>query len=162
MGNGNEGISKLTKVLQDRIHKVGDKPQVLDFGIIQDDMSLLTNTFPLPIPKSDYMICRSVSWNPAIPMTMTWWDNESSSVNGWEDEDWSKSGWQGGGGDSHISHGHGKKGEHDHISCPTGKHYHDVYLPDKMRWIKPGDRVLVAWVGDDACVIDLILQASEI
>lgn len=165
--NGNEGISKLTEVLQDRMHKVGNKPQVLDFGIIQPDMSLLTNKFPLPIPQTDYMICRSVSWNPAKPMTMTWWADEAPGVDGWEDEDWSKKAWQGGSTDLHnppssVPHEHNKKGEHDHGLCPTGMHYHDVYLPDKMRWIQPGDRVLVAWVGDDACVVDLILPATVV
>jgi len=31
-----------------------------------------------------------------------------------------------------------------------------------MRWIKPNDRVLVAWVGVDAVVIDLILNAKVV
>lgn len=57
------------------------------------------------------------------------------------------------------SHGHGPKGE-SLIEC--GKHYHDVYLPDKMRWIKPGDRVLVAWVQNDAVVVDIILTAKAV
>ena len=43
-----------------------------------------------------------------------------------------------------------------------GEHQHHVLIPEKMRQIKPGDRVLVAWVGDDACVIDLVLPATEV
>jgi len=43
-----------------------------------------------------------------------------------------------------------------------GEHQHHVLIPEKMRHLEPGDRVLVAWVGDDACVIDLILPATEI
>ncbi|MDR1703939.1 MAG: hypothetical protein LBS19_04550 [Clostridiales bacterium] len=39
--------------------------------------------------------------------------------------------------------------------------YHDTYLPRKMYRIQPGDRVLVAWVGDDAEVIDIIMKATE-
>lgn len=164
---GNEGIHKLAEVLQNRVHKLGDKAQVLDFGVVQQDMSLLTNKFPLPIPQSDYMVCRSVSWSPAIPMSMTWWAGEAPEVDGWEEENWGERAWQGGPEDLHnppVSgpHGHGRKGEHDHFACPTGKHYHDVYLPDKMRWIQPGDRVLVAWVGDDACVVDLVFPATVI
>lgn len=57
---GNEGINKLAGVLQGRMHHVADKPQVLDFGVIQGDMSLLTNKFPQPIPQSDYMVCRQI------------------------------------------------------------------------------------------------------
>jgi hypothetical protein len=33
---------------------------VLDFGEIQSNGSLVTNTFPVPIPKGDYTICRHV------------------------------------------------------------------------------------------------------
>lgn len=35
-----------------------------------------------------------------------------------------------------------------------------VCRPMAMRDVKPGERVLVAWVGDDAVVIDSILPAT--
>ena len=41
-------------------------------------------------------------------------------------------------------------------------HQHHVLIPEKMRSIKPGDRVLVAWVGDDAVVVDLVLPATAV
>lgn len=165
MSNQN-GINNLGIVLKNEMNKVCGKPFVLDFGVILEDYSLKTNTFPIPIPVGDYSVCRSVSWNPAKPMTMTWWADEAPYVEGWEDEDWSDKGWHGRqDGDLHnptkesVSHGHGPKGESE-ISC--GKHYHDVYLPDKMRRLKPGDRVLVAWAGADAVVIDIIMDAKEV
>lgn len=160
-----DGVNRLGRVLQSQIYKTMQSPPVLDFGIIQEDYSLLTNSFPAAIPLDGYLVCRSVSYNPAKPLTMTWWAGEAPSVQGWENEDWSEAGWQGGGSDKHNppdaipSHGHGGKGE-SAIDC--GKHYHDVYVPDKMRWIKPGDRVLVAWVGVDAVVVDLLYQAKEV
>ena len=99
-------------------------------------------------------------------MTMTWWADEAPYVAGWENEDWSEKGWRGRTGeDLHnppkekAPHGHGPKGESG-VDC--GKHYHDVYLPDKMRRLKPNDRVLVAWVGVDAVVIDIIMNAGEV
>ena len=101
-------------------------------------------------------------------MTMTWWQGEDPVVEGWEEEDWSEKGWQGGEKylhkppDTFPDHEHNAKGKHNHSTCSTGIHYHDVYLPDKMRWIKPNDRVLVAWVGVDAVVIDLILNAKVV
>ena len=101
-------------------------------------------------------------------MTMTWWQGEDPVVEGWEEEDWSEKGWQGGEKylhkppDTFPDHEHNAKGKHSHSTCSTGIHYHDVYLPDKMRWIKPNDRVLVAWVGVDAVVIDLILNAKVV
>lgn len=61
---GNEGINRLTEVLQNRMHGLSEKPQVLDFGVIQGDMSLLTNKFPVPIPQSDYMVCRQLTLGP--------------------------------------------------------------------------------------------------
>lgn len=153
-----KGINKLGVLLKGQMNQMSEKPLILDFGTIQEDYSLLTNTYTIPIPITDYTICRSVSWNPAKPMTMTWWADEEPSVAGWENEDWSSKGWRGG-SPNHIAHQHGSKGE-DGTEC--GKHYHDVYLPDKMRWIKPGDRVLVAWVGVDTVVIDIILNASVV
>lgn len=160
-----DGVNKLGRLFQEQMNKTADKPLVLDFGVIQEDYSLLTNTFPLPIPVDDYVVCRCVTYNPSKPLTMTWWAGESPTVKGWEKEDWSKKGWQGGDLDKHEppdtipSHGHGPKGESD-VDC--GIHYHDIYVPDKMRWLKPNDRVLVAWVQNDAVIIDIILAAKGV
>ena len=38
-----------------------DKPLCLDFAEIQADGSLLSNTFPIPIPKNDYRVCRQLT-----------------------------------------------------------------------------------------------------
>lgn len=125
---GNEGINKLARVLQSRMHQMEDKPQVLDFGIIQGDMSLLTNRFPRPIPQKDYVVCRQLTLGPTgSKLTETLTD--------------------------------GKHGGH---IGGDGSHHHDIKVPEKMRSIKPGDRVLVAWVGDDACVVDLILPGTAV
>jgi hypothetical protein len=87
----NEGMNRLARVIQGRMREVGDTPPPLDFGEIRGDMSLVTNSFPVPIPQKDYVICRSV-----------------------------------------------------------------------IGWLQPSDRVLVAWVGNDACVIDIICPAALI
>jgi hypothetical protein len=42
--NGNPGINKLGRVLQERMTACGESPLLLDFGTIQEDYSLLTNT----------------------------------------------------------------------------------------------------------------------
>lgn len=57
-----EGVNQLAGVLQGRCRAVSEKASVVDVGVIQGDMSLKTNKFPLAIPKSDYMVCRSVTW----------------------------------------------------------------------------------------------------
>ena len=113
---GNEGINKLAGVIQSRMHSMNNKPQVLDFGNLQSDMSLVTNRFPQPIPQSDYMVCRQLTLGPIDePLTHT--------INSVEKT---------------------------------------VLVPEKMRSVKPGDRVLVAWVGDDVCVIDIILPGTTV
>lgn len=112
------GINRFARTIQERMQAMNIKPSVLDFGTIQGDMSLLTNGFPLPIPQSDYLVCRSAALGKA-----------------------------------------------DDIIIKTkvaAAHTHDVPVGEKRRWLQPGDRVLVAWVGDDACVVDLILPASTI
>lgn len=59
--DGHPGASRLARVLSERIKKENESPLVLDFGEIQINYSLLTNTFPIPIPKGDYSVCRSVN-----------------------------------------------------------------------------------------------------
>ncbi len=58
--DGHPGTSKLASVLTRRMKKENDSPLVLDFGEIQANGSLQTNTFPVPIPKGDYTVCRHV------------------------------------------------------------------------------------------------------
>ena len=116
----NEGVNRLAQVLQDRTQKHRDAyaDLLLDFGVINSDYSLLTNTYPIPIPKSDYLVLRQLTLgdtNDTLTKTTT-----------------------------------------------VSSHKHDVLIPEKMRYIKPGDRVLVAWVQHDAVVLDIILSASVI
>lgn len=125
---GSPGANKLANVLAGMMCAANDKPLVLDFGIINGDYSLSTNTFPLPIPKSDYSVCRAVTYDPGVPLTQTYCDG---------------------------AHGHPDAGY-------GGSHVHDVRLPEKMYWIRPGDKVLVAWVQNEAVVIDLVYDGDRV
>ena len=40
-------------------------------------------------------------------------------------------------------------------------HTHDVKVPEKMRSLKPGDTVLVAWIGSDAVIIDIVVEGAD-
>lgn len=53
---GNKGIARLASVLSARMKQEFDAPLPLDFGEIQQDGSLITNTFPVPVPRGDYSI----------------------------------------------------------------------------------------------------------
>lgn len=99
-----------------------ESPLILDFGEIQANGSLITNTFPVPIPKGDYSVCRSVNGY----MLAT-----------------SESSWT----------GHLQDDKHVHGSLSgVPSHSHDVPMPK----LKSGDRVLVAWVQNEAVVVDII------
>lgn len=120
--DGHPGTKKLAEVLSQRMKKENDSPLVLDFGEIQGNGSLMTNTFPVPIPKGDYSVCRQLTLGPKDDrLTVT-----------------------------------ARDGKHDGHISGDGIHVHEVLIPEKMRSIKPGDRVLVAWVYSEAVVVDII------
>lgn len=114
-GDNSPGISRLAGVFQNLADKQVPKDLVLDFGAIQKNGSLLTNTFPVAIPKGDYQVCRHLKSHSAT--------TSSKSV-----------------------------GDH-------GSHSHSVGIHEAL---KKGDRVLVAWVQNDAVVIDVLVEASSV
>lgn len=122
---GNPGTNKLANVLAGRMKKESESPLVLDFGEIQANGSLITNTFPVPIPKGDYSVLRQLTLGfTGEKLTIT------------KDD--------------------GKHGGHTN---GDGIHSHIVLIPEKMRSIRPGDRVLVAWVQNDAVVVDIVMSS---
>ena len=63
----NLGLNKLAQVMQERMNRNQDANNgalILDFGTIQPDMSLKTNTFAIPIPQTDYHVCRQLTLGP--------------------------------------------------------------------------------------------------
>ena len=115
--NWHPGTVKLATVLSQRVRHMNEEPLQLDFGEIQGNGSLMTNTFPVSIPKGDYSVCRHVG--------------------GLRFET------DGGGHEGHE----GQTKTHNTVA-----HSHMIEPPV----IKPGDRVLVAWVQNEAVVIDVI------
>lgn len=111
---GHSGTSLLAAVISQRIKKETKISFVLDFGEILENGDLQTNTFPVPIPKGDYSICRQLTL--------------------------------------------GKIG--DALICTAEKPpRYTVIIPDKMRSVRTGDRVLVAWVQNEAVVVDIIEES---
>lgn len=139
MDKDRNGINQLANVLSNRMRAQNESPDVLDFGEIQGNGSLLTNTFPVPIPKGDYTICRQLALGARGELLTT------------TDED---------GTHEHIDGGHDGHetgdGTHTHDG---GSHSHNVKIPERMRSLMPGDRVLVAWVQNEAVVIDLVMRS---
>ena len=61
-GDNTPGVSRLAGAISKLADKGLDTEPVIDFGGIQADGSLLTNSFPIPIPKSDYQVCRYLTY----------------------------------------------------------------------------------------------------
>lgn len=126
----NPGVNRLANALQARMNRnqEANSALVLDFGVIQGDYSLKTNTFGPPIPQSDYHVLRQLTLGPT-GSTLT----ETKTP-----------------------------GQHGGHSGGDGSHSHEIKVPEKMRSIKPGDRVLVAWVQSEAVVLDIILPCTAV
>ena len=145
-----EGVNHLARVMQGRMTELDDKPPFFDFGTIQEDMSLLTDSFPRPIPPQDYVVCRSVALGAADGVLTA---TQAIGKN--------RSGAHGHGADGQHSGHLSGDGSHSHsLSGREMEHEHDVLTGEQIRGLQSGDRVLVAWVGTDATVIDIILPAT--
>ena len=119
MQNENLGVSKMANVLSSRVSAMiqPNQKSVFDFGTILDDYSLRLNTFPIPLPRTEYLVCRGT----ALPDIDTFAQTDQQM-----------------------------------------DHTHDIKTPEYLRGITPGDRVLVAWVGNDAVVLDIVVSASSL
>lgn len=161
------GTNRLGQTIAKRIGKQmkGESSLVLDFGEIKDDESLLTNTFPIPIPKGDYHVLRSLTYGK-VGDILAKTQNIGSPGSGEHDHKTFV---------LNSVHGPVKgtigtpaSGQPDPPDPPQssaggggseGAHQHHVLVPEKMRSLKPGDRVLVAWVQNEAVVIDIVVSS---
>jgi len=152
LGDNSPGISRLTGLMKEIAEQQKDTSLMLDFGLIMDDMSLLTNNFPEPIPAKDYMVCRCAALKDEEIVSTSGHDHDVKSV----------------GYSLNLAEGGDPAHTHEKTSGSVFAHK-TVDATDSVniarpsqRKIQPGDRVLVAWVQNDAVVIDIILQANEI
>lgn len=140
-GDNTPGTSRLAGSIRKIAGLDKDTSLVLDFGTINPDGSLTTNTFPAPIPKGDYLVCRCAALpNSETATTSGHTHTVGVTVNS--------------GGDP--SHSHGASG-----TAQSASETVNIARPSQAH-IKPGDRVLVAWVQNDAIVIDVIVHANTI
>lgn len=77
--DGHPGTSRLATVLSRRMKRENESPLILDFGEIQANGSLVTNTFPVPMPKGDYSVCGRVAGIALIGnrVLVAWVQNEA-------------------------------------------------------------------------------------
>lgn len=134
------GASKLAQVIAERIASQTQRPDALELGTIQSDMSLKLDRFAVPIPRGEYLIAEwtvKLSFpafslvgrgeypvkNDGSPEPPTQWTQQTR----W---DW------------------------------TPKEIDEVKIEVKPD-LKPGDRVLVAWVNDhtDPVVVSKVVSS---
>lgn len=172
-GDANLGLNKLAQVMQERMNRnqeANNSALILDFGVIQDDMSLKTNTFAIPIPQADYHVCRQLTLGPTHNILAKTQDigmpHSGSHIHNTHNLTCSHHGGTvtgttgeatGAAPDPPIPSKRTAGGD-----SSDGMHQHHVLIPEKMRQIKLGDRVLVAWVQSEAVVVDIVLPGTAV
>lgn len=170
--SGNKGVNHLAQVLAGQSKKDQDRNSalVLDFGEIMDDYSLQTNTFSIPIPVEDYHVCRQLTLGKTgdiLAKTQEIGSPGSGEHNHKKVATLLDSRGLPCTGTIGIPAA-GQPGPPDPPQSSAGSggdegaHQHHVLIPEKMRRLKPGDRVLVVWVQSEAVVVDIICPAEDL
>lgn len=122
-------IEELGKSFDDHFKKIvgGNQTLSVELGTINEDFSLTVGSLGNPIPKGDYM----------IPLRFTLLE-EKMEIESSEEELRTN-----------------KKLTADHLHG-IDPHLHIVKLPEELRPLRAGDRVLVAWCGTEPVVIDIV------
>ena len=131
----NSGASKLAQVIAERIGSQTARPDMLELGTIQGDMSLKLDRFAVPIPQGEYLISE---WTAKLILP-----------------DFIIKGNQNGLKDSLNG---AVTGDATFNFQPTI--IDNVKIEFKPE-LKPGDRVLVAWVNDhtDPVVVSKVVNS---
>lgn len=170
--SGNKGVNHLAQVLTGQNKKDRDRNSalVLDFGEIMGDYSLQTNTFSIPIPVEDYHVCRQLTLGKTgdiLAKTQAVGspgsgEHEHNAVSKLKDSLGKPCTGSIGVAASAQPDPPDPPQSNAGSGGPEGAHQHHVLIPEKMRRLKPGDRVLVAWVQSEAVVVDIICPAEDL
>lgn len=141
-------VQRLGEALAGRMKKSAAAaiPTTLELGIINGNLSLTVDSIGNPIPQADYMV--------ALHLT----HETYYSYNELYDTDMAPS-------RDYHKHYHGEHGGHEggngsHSHTTDGLHDHRV--PSVFRRLEPGDRVLVAWIGYEPVIIDIVVAGTTI
>ena len=125
-------IQRLGDTLSGRMKRSAKEaiPTSIELGKILSNLSLITDSIKTPIPKGDYMI------NLTLISSTYQTSSETHNHTGGTHTQLM--------GTGHHTH---DDGEHDHR------------LPPDFRELKSGDRVLVAWCGNEPVVIAIVVSS---
>lgn len=136
----NSGANKLAQVIAERISTQTARPDALELGSIQGDMSLKIDRFAVPIPKGEYLVSEWAAKLDLPDFSLVGMgeypvkdDGSPEPVTEWTPQtrwDW-------------------KPREIDEVKIKV------------KPVLKPGDRVLVAWVNDgtDPVVVSKVVSS---
>lgn len=74
------GVNKLAQVIAERIARQTQRPDALELGTIQSDMSLKLDRFAIPIPKGEYLVCQRLTFTPGNRVLVAWVNNGTDPV----------------------------------------------------------------------------------
>lgn len=130
-------MQRLGDTLASRMKKTSAAaiPTTMELGTIGSNLSLTVDSLPVAIPKGDYML------NLMLAGDSYHTSSETHSHSG--------------GSHSHSGTDHSHSGgSHTHDG---GAHSHE--LPDAFGPLKEGDRVLVAWCGNEPVLIAVVVSS---
>ena len=136
----NSGASKLAQVIAERISSQTARPDALELGTIQGDMSLKLDRFAVPIPQGEYLIVEWLAKLILPPFSLVGLGEYPVKDDGSPDPptEWTpQTRWD------------WKPREIDEVKIEI--------KPD----LRPGDRVLIAWVNNhtDPVVISKVVSS---
>lgn len=128
---GNSNIQRLGETLSNRMKQTSDAavPTTIELATVQADLSLKPDSLQAEIPQGDYMV--------NLMLTGSRYTSTESHTHS-------------GGAHSQYS----GSGTHTHND---GEHSHE--LPAGFRCLRAGDRVLIAWCGDEPVVVAIVVSS---
>ena len=137
-------LQRLGDTLTGRMKKTSREaiPTTVELGIINDNLSLTTDSLKTPIPKGDYMVSLALTHKNYYT-----YNELNSSANAPHKH-------------YHGDHGGHLSGDGSHSHTTDGLHDHRA--PSVFRQLKAGDRVLVAWCGNEPVVVDIVVSSNTI
>lgn len=76
----NSGASKLAQVIAERIAVQTQRPDVLELGTMQPDLSLKLDRFAVPIPKGEYLLCTGLTLQAGDRVLVGWVNDYTDPV----------------------------------------------------------------------------------
>lgn len=135
-------IEDLGKIMDSQMKRVmsANNGITVELGIIKPTMALHVDSLVNDIPAGEYMISLHIQDEPLTINTTT--ENLETSEASLTTE---------------------KEEEHTHTIKPhkhsISGHKHSVTLPNKLRGLQAGDRVLVLWAGTEPVVVDIVISS---